>query len=180
MTNIIGITGQMHSGKSTVSALIMNKLRHSVRVENIKIAQPLYDMQNAIYDIIELPVPYPKDRELLQWLGTEFGRKKDIDLWINLWGKTAARRLNDGVQLVLCDDLRYENEAKKIKDAGGKILHVTAPDSVRLARGSTIGSGHISERGIPTTLVDAQIVNDGSLHDLDLKVAEILSYWEVL
>lgn len=180
MTHLIGIAGLMNSGKSTVAALIMNKLRNHARCENVKLAQPLYDIQNVIYEIAGLDLPYPKDRELLQWIGSEWGRKKNPDIWVNAWGKKVASLAADGVEVILCDDLRFDNEAQKIKDAGGKIVQVVAPDSIRQARGSLVGNSHQSEKGISPSLVDAIIHNDGNLYSLEGQVMELLSFWEIL
>jgi hypothetical protein len=64
-------------------------------------------------------------------------------------------------------DLRYENEANRVKDAGGVVIEVLRP--------GTESDGHASEQPLPRNLVDYQLLNDGSIHDLYEKVWDVLS-----
>ena len=57
-----------------------------------------------------------KSSPLLQFLGTEFGRKRDTDIWVNL-AKNKAEQLLKSCQFVAVDDGRFENEFHAFPDA---------------------------------------------------------------
>lgn len=60
---------------------------------------------------------------------------------------------------VLCvTDVRYPNEAQRIKDLGGVVWEVLRP--------GLESDGHSSEKPLPPSLVDYKIVNDGDLEVL--------------
>jgi uridine kinase len=179
---IIGITGKMHSGKTTVTNFLMDQLTMSDFYPTVmKFAQPLYDMQKEVYRIAQLDAPKTKDRKLLQFLGTDWGRDKDPDLWINLWRKKVRTYMLANTpqnrRVVLCDDLRFDNEAKQIKDMGGVIINVEASDEVRKARAPESFSGvtHASENGIDPGLIDLTIYNISEMFDLRQNIRYLLS-----
>ena len=65
----------------------------------------------------------PEVRRILQVVGTEIGRSIDPDIWVN---KLAARiyKLPAGSRVVI-DDVRFPNEADKIRHAwGGVVVHL--------------------------------------------------------
>ena len=76
---LIGITGRMGTGKTTAT----NALMELYDFENLRFSKPLYDIQNYIYESLGLTLEGAKDRELLQYIGTDWGRKRDPDIWIN-------------------------------------------------------------------------------------------------
>jgi hypothetical protein len=55
---------------------------------------------------------------------------------------------------VLVTDVRYPNEAERVKALGGMVWEVLRP--------GTASDGHASEQPLPEHLIDWQIVNDGS------------------
>lgn len=85
-------------------------------------------------------------RQFMQLLGTEFGR--DLigpDLWVNAWRRVVARHLEealiDGAPLrVVCDDVRFVNEARAIRGLGGRVVLLQ-----RSGAGSKSGFSHPSE-----------------------------------
>lgn len=63
-------------------------------------------------------------RHLMQTLGTSWGRDTIArDLWI----RVLERRLNQSEDLAVVTDVRFENEAKMIRSAGGVIIHIERP-----------------------------------------------------
>lgn len=150
----------------------------------IKFADPLYDMQNYCYERIRKEVPYPKDRKLLQWLGTEWGRSIDKDIWVNIWKLDCKNTIffNDRA-IVLCDDVRFNNEAEAVRLQDGVIINVEASDTARSRRGELINTTHVSEAGIDKSYITSNIYNEGSLFDLEQQVGyiidNILGYDEV-
>jgi hypothetical protein len=100
-------------------------------------------------------------RELLQSLGTEWGRAMVADdIWIRLALQRAGQR-------TVISDVRFDNEAAAIRATGGVVWRVVRPD-VGCLDAST--AQHSSERGISPELIDAQIVNDCSLAALAARV----------
>lgn len=71
-----------------------------------------------------------------------------------------------GVDVLCITDLRYENEARRIKDCGGVVWEVLRPGAE--------SDGHASETQLPNELVDWQIFNDGDLSHLESLVGEAL------
>lgn len=153
----------MGSGKSTAIQVLREISK--IEIENIKFAGPLYAMQEAIYKIVEpvhkRPDSFVKDRLLLQWLGTDWGRnsvKKDI--WTALWEAAVREKSNN--LLVVCDDVRFENEIDAIHKLGGVVVQLISPNSeVRAVQGGIVN--HASECILPAHLVDFTVKNDATL-----------------
>lgn len=172
---LIGLTGKMGVGKSTALNILKDDF-YPQPVKLVKFAQPLYDMQEMIYRRISAVHPRPfgfiKDRMLLQWLGTEWGRGKISEsIWIDLWKGEALTLLNQGC-IVVCDDLRYDNEAETIKQLGGLIIQLTANASNMRIDTATGLVNHKSEAGISDTYVDRTIANDGTVEQFRASLRE--------
>lgn len=167
---IIGLTGQMGAGKSTVLELLQSMMQ----VKLVKFAAPLYDMQKAIYERAGLPPPPVKDRKLLQWLGTEWGRTISPNLWVNIWkNDVMAVQRADRTMSIVADDCRFDNEAYAIRDLGGVVVRVVADVEVRAKRIALINTEHSSEMGLPPGLIDYTIDNSGDLESLYKQVLRV-------
>lgn len=163
---IIGFTGGMGVGKSTAVKILTAALYRDYTQRPgtlIKFAQPLYDMQEFIYDrisgVYQRPATFVKDRKLLQWIGTEWGRGMSPTLWVDIWKSDAEIALAKGYTVIV-DDVRFDNEAQAIKDMGGTIISVTSKHApVRIDTRAGI-LGHTSEKGIDSKFVDKHVAND--------------------
>lgn len=179
---IIAFSGLMHSGKTTCADILENHLAMSIYYPKIiKFADPLYDIQKYIYDRTGLEKPQIKDRQLLQYLGTEWGRSKDENLWVNIWRREArswrfkSSGLHDDVHVVICDDLRFENEAKQVREMGGAIINVVAPENIRRERNpQTFNTSHSSEKPLSEEYITLNIYNDKNLQDLRYNIRYLL------
>lgn len=176
---IIAFSGRMGSGKSTAIEIL--KATHSVRLR--KFAGTLYEMQDALYGMVasayERPADFVKDRKLLQWLGTEWGRGLDENLWVNIWKHKVAEAqqdfqwANDGMvdnvsgktALFVADDCRFDNEAEAVRAMGGKVIQIIRPNSEVHAEGGVGIKAHASEAGLKPELVDYVIENKGTLDE---------------
>jgi hypothetical protein len=171
---IIGLCGLAGSSKDTVSAILS---RHH-RFAAISFAGPIYKAVSEITglapqelkdrDLKERPIPWlgKSPRELLQTLGTEWGREMVCD---DIWIKIAMRRASEYERSswhVVITDVRFQNEAEAIRCAGGQVWHVRR--SAAGLHGAT--ALHPSEAGIPDRLIDQVIWNDGELEDLEAAV----------
>lgn len=121
-------------------------------------------------------------REYLQWFGTEAGRETFWDsFWVDLVLPDPQRydeedksdRYDEllyekyaGYDVLVVTDVRFPNEAQRVKDLGGEVWEITRPG---------IEAGlHASERPLPRHLVDRTINNDGSIVELQDKVDEVM------
>lgn len=176
---LIAFSGAMGSGKST--AIKMLGQLYDGGTVNVKFAQPLYDIQEAIYDRISIayqrPEDFVKDRKLLQWLGTDWGRSIDERLWVRLWKDAVCDPKNVYADAIItCDDCRFDNEAKAVKELGGFVVKVIS-DKTRIEK---VNTGHASEAGISNEYVDAIIDNSGDLDQLReslLSLNSLLYIW---
>lgn len=122
-------------------------------------------------------------RQYLQEVGTRARQMFGEDFWVDqvlpsldavVTGSIgyANAWLNErypDASLVSFSDLRFENEAERVLDLGGEVWEVVRP--------GTESDGHDSEQVLPRHLVTRTIVNDGSLADLEEKVAvELANY----
>jgi len=98
-------------------------------------------------------------RELLQLLGTEFGRNM---IHPEIWIRSAVERI-DSSSPVVFTDVRFDNEAEAIQEAGGVIFEVIRP-SIGCLKSHT--AAHVSEQGISREHILLTIENTGTLNDL--------------
>lgn len=167
---IIGLAGGKGCGKSTV-AKIINKLHD---YEIISFATPIKEMLRVLglgdaelHDpvIKEIPLDeYGKSpREIMQLLGTEFGRNMiDGNIWI-----TALRKQLRPDRNYVIDDVRFNNEARFVRERGA-VIHVERERDIE-------GDTHISEAGIDEDFIDATVKNVSCYEsDLELEVARVM------
>jgi len=174
---LIGLCGPAGCGKNSVADHL--QARHGWI--QFGFADPVYA---AVSSITGIPVPRLRERatkeqkiewlgrsprELLQTLGTEWGR--DIisqDIWITIAMRQvdACQKYLRGAGGVALTDVRFINEAEAIKTAGGQIWRVERRQRC-LAEDA---AQHSSEAGIPEFLVDSVIDNTGTLDALCSRV----------
>ena len=174
MTLLIGLCGPAGAGKSTIAKIISRRYGGLV----IPIATPIKKMLEALgVDWRHLSgTPEEKEEALdifggksaryaMQQLGTEFGRTNfGEDFWVNSW-----LRIVDGFKqykLIVADDVRFENEARAIKDRGGIVICV-----VRSYDDFDRTPSHASE-DFSKVPEDALALNNGSAERLE----EVVSY----
>lgn len=167
---LIGLCGAAGSGKGEVARRLVDQFGF----REFSFAEPIYA---AVSVITGEPVERLKDRgrkeekigwigksprELLQLLGTEFGRQMICD---DIWIKRAMAAVSMESEAVGCviSDVRFDNEANAIRAAGGRIFEVTRANHGRLAGWA---GNHISEAGIGRPFIDLAIKNDGTIEDL--------------
>lgn len=172
---IIAFTGPMGSGKSTAVQYLKDS-NLGKRIELVKFADPLYDIQEFIYrrvsPVLKRQEDFVKDRKLLQWLGTEWGRSIYENIWVDLWRHEVSFMVENYPEVVVvCDDVRFDNEAETVKKLGGYIIKlVTNKNEERITTNNGIAK-HPSELGIDEKHVDFVINNNDTLdvfkNDLD-------------
>lgn len=109
-------------------------------------------------------------RSMLQTLGTEWGRRLvSPEIWVGIALQRVASYPE--ADLVVFDDVRFANEYRAIRNAGGKM--------VRLVRkGQRYATDHSSEGGLDRGYVfDEVLVNDGTLKQLAAKARKLRENW---
>jgi hypothetical protein len=174
---LIGLCGAAGAGKNTVAELLTDS--DGCTFMQIAFADPLYE---CVSTITGLPAARLKDRvvketvipwlgksprQLLQTLGTEWGRGTvHPEIWVRIAMERAAQHLTVN-RCVVITDVRFDNEAQAIIDAGGEVWRVERPGWRCLAAEAAT---HQSEAGVGDHLVARTIDNSGSLDALRLQL----------
>lgn len=136
---IIGLIGPRGSGKTTLAQQLIDQ-RKFVRVS---FAEPLKVMLKALLDyqgcrgdlsdrmlygdlkeVVTGWLAGNTPRVAMQTLGTEWGRELHSEFWTIIW--ESAIFLHAGKDII-CDDARFLNEAKAIRNHGGLVLKISRP-----------------------------------------------------
>lgn len=123
---IIGLSGKLGTGKTTVADALMDLLpgsrRLSFAAELKRMASELYNYplewnysgKDKVVSLLpDLPAGAASPswngqatvREILQYYGTDVARARDPDFWV----KTVERRICEG-EIAIIDDVRFPNE----------------------------------------------------------------------
>lgn len=170
MANLIAFTGKAGCGKDTAANYLVNSRRFYQASFAAKMKEAVKNMfglpESAVYgtkDEKELPIPHLSKvkqisgRFLMQTLATEWARDVvDPDIWIY----DIAKKWDDlknvpGFAGMVISDLRFNNEAKWVREQGGIVIEIVSP-AEDVINGVV---GHASEQGVSTMLIDYRIVN---------------------
>ena len=171
---LIGLYGAPGAGKDTAAGRLV--ITHGFRA--ISFAKPLYEAVAAITGLTvlelqdrrnkETPIDWigKSPRELLQLLGTEFGRNMiHPDIWVR-------RAMRDAGEKCVVTDVRFDNEAEAIREAGGFVFEITRPGEAMIAAGA---AAYSSEACIDRSHINATIENNGTVRDLWAAVDSVVS-----
>lgn len=175
---LIGLTGKARSGKDTVAKIIQTSNPGTVL---ISFAEPI---RNALRGMIgltdehfhgslkEVPLGWinKSPRQLMQTLGTQWGRELvDDQIWIKWAQQDIQKYLRLGVNVVVTD-VRFENEATMIRAMGGTIWHIER-DSAQAV------NSHVSEAGVAfVEYKDCKLNNNSDLGTLAKSVGWL---WDI-
>lgn len=163
----IAFAGEMRAGKDTAVAYFLETQGGL----HLKLADPLYEMQAAIQSIAGFP--QEKDRALLQYLGTEYGRNKDENVWVNHLIRRVAEHRG---QNIFVSDARFNNEFDALKAAGFILIKMERREDLRIEAGAT-HTGHLSEQDVKTYRgFDDVLTNNSSTNDLHLKLVVVVAH----
>jgi hypothetical protein len=162
MTIIVGLTGKQRNGKSYFCKMLYNKFNEQTTDPISGIMQDRVVQLNFKDALIDLAQQIgwngkkdEKGRRFLQLLGTDCIRNCiDKDYWIKKW-KICAEGYSriESIDLILADDVRFNNEARAIKDLNGFIIEVVTP-----AQNKGPTDPHISEAGIDRKFINQKYV----------------------
>ncbi len=167
---LIGIHGRAGSGKDTVGEILKDDHDFATTSFAFPIKQMVAVMLGVDIDKLEdrewreesLGGAYGErsPRHLMQTLGTEWGRRH-VDQ--NIWVELALERVAEEFPRVAITDVRFDNEAGRIRGLGGYVIHVHRSKSDLQER----HAGHSSEHGLTAPhKSDIHINNYGTLEDL--------------
>ena len=142
---VIGISGKIKSGKSRVAKTLFKILKKEGRQVKIKsFAQPLYEVVSKLYDTDIKTIKKDKQKNLpiyihtrttnsgmvttnyrtiLQVIGNTARDYGDSDIWVNALFGYENKKINNGDYWII-DDVRYSNEAQRIRDLNGVLIRV--------------------------------------------------------
>lgn len=178
---LIGLTGAAGSGKDTVAQGLAE-----MRFVQYALANPIKRALNTIFGwtmeqwenrewkeaVIERLGFSP--RRAAQTLGTEWGRSLHESLWLALAGDVLkfydnAMLIGDKYQRehpeeevvpqyigMVVSDVRFENEARWVRENGGEIWHIKRPGIASVA-------AHASEAGVARQHGDVELLNTGTI-----------------
>lgn len=181
MNRLIGLySSAPQSGKSSIASHLATLGFHTV-----SFASPLKTMVRAFLSEAGIPASYVDEllttrkeelipefgvssRHLMQTLGTEWGRQCVCpDVWVQCWRRRVQRLMTSGFDVV-CDDVRFPNEALTLRALGGELWRVRRPGTAR-------GTTHASEGSLDDLVFDRQLDNSGRLTDLHVAVRQALT-----
>lgn len=174
---IIGLIGERFAGKDEAADYLVQK--HDAA--HIKYSHVL----DEILEELDLPITRRNEIDLGMALRKTFGENV-------LWGGMLKRIKQTWAGIVVINGIRFENEFKNVKDMGGKIIYITAPQNLLFERSKQRkekeDDGEISmenfikleneatEIGIPDLgkKADYKIENLGKIEDLTNQISKIL------
>ncbi len=169
MTSIlIGLVGLAFSGKDTVAA----HLHRQHGFHRMAFADPLKEGLKTLFGLGDWNfTPENKEseiewigkspRELMQTLGTEWGRTLiDRQIWCRHMERRVKPKLSHGRPVVI-SDLRFFDEHRLVHSHGGQIWKVIRPGAE-----TTYHCDHLSEQEGRRIVADVELINDGTLEQL--------------
>lgn len=131
--NIIGLSGKMKSGKSTVAEYLYENIpnsfelgfSHSLKslvgdyMSDMTLFGSDFESQKAKESLHPCGKTY---RQILQEVGAKL-REVDPDVWVREWCRIV--RQDSGFDVIIVPDVRFPNEVKAIQDMGGIVIRLT-------------------------------------------------------
>lgn len=164
--DIIVFSGKQGAGKTTITKSVMERARQLGYdfVGTLKFADVLYELHDYILNKMETYTGVSrrvKDGNLLQLLGTEWGRKEfGPDVWSDILIKK-INKLDESPtitkRLIVIDDCRFENEFKAMHTRA-LMVRLECPESIRRSRADSWreNTAHPSETGLDKFAEDGE------------------------
>jgi hypothetical protein len=178
---LIGLTGAIGSGKTTVASILCQN--HSYIELTFKgamvacLAHVFGCDKDIFYDreLKELPNSFlfgKSPREVMQTFGTDWGRKQvHNDIWVKrVELMIATANEFDPNRCFVVSDVRFENEVQMIKRLGGRIWKIE-----RIDNPFAIDTSHESEQGFHLSLIDKIVENPNNMPDLEELINLVLA-----
>lgn len=166
---IVGLSGYARAGKDTVAEILVGEgftriafadlMKEALQTLDPIVGKSRLNQYIETYGWEETKVSIPEVRQLLQRFGTDVGRGFfGEDFWINqLYSKHDITGGGDWV----ISDVRFLNEAERLRNDGGQIWQVMRP-------GVGPVNTHVSDSGLNSFRYDYVLNNDNDLEKLKL------------
>ena len=141
---------------------------------------PPKSLQSKLYELQRVPYEPPKDRRLLQELGT-WAREYDDEIWMRVVGDAMKR--SDSAASYVITDCRRRSELTKFRNLIS--VYIECPEDIRLERlkkrdvtFDKASLRHKAEQEIPSLRDDCDFIvyNDGDMDYLREQLDELLKY----
>lgn len=179
---IVAFSGKRRAGKDLAATALVD-----LGYEKIALAEPLKMFLGDVLGLPEgdarlwgpsqrreeiIPSVGRSVREMLQTLGTEWGRDSvHPDVWINF---LLRRCEQDRAYKFVVTDVRFPNELVRIKEVGGKVIRIRRP-SVEMDDAASHHASETSLDGMPDDAFTHVIINDGTHAEFVEKVRRVVS-----
>ena len=178
MSMLIGLTGPPGSGKDTAAAhLVKNhgfvRMAFADPIRQVALAIDPYVHFFRLSEVLDFlgwdrAKRQPEVRRLLQTIGTEAGRDiHGTDVWVNR--TFAAIKQLGPDQPVVITDVRFDNEARRLRTFGGRLVRVR-----RKTDNHDAVLGHRSETESAKLNSDHYLPNDGSITELHRRLDRLV------
>lgn len=159
---VVGVCGQMNSGKNVAADVLIKQFDFHA----FALAAPIKEILHGFFDVPSEELygssekRSTRTREMLQALGTDFGRHFDPDIWVRSLIRTIKNRQ---FTRTIVTDVRFPNEAHAlIREFDAKLIKIVRP---KIKRDHAVDH-HQSETAvneIPDDMYDKIIMNDSTL-----------------
>ena len=171
---LIGLAGRARTGKDTTAQFLLaqyggytyafaDPIRRMLKAGlGVDLNEPYWQARKEM----EIPAIGCSPRQLLQRLGTEWGRELiHPDLWVIL----AADHLQRHGRGMIVTDVRMENEAAWVRRMGGTLIHLRRSAAAKVVE-------HRSENDLTVDPADFVLYNDAGLEDLQHAVSMLFDH----
>jgi hypothetical protein len=163
----LAFIGKMGTGKDTC----VDYLLKTYGGTKLSFSEPLYDI--LYYAQNKCGFKNEKDRKFLQFIGTEWARHKDENVWINLMIEKSKKV--DGI--LYCSDVRFMNELDILKKEGWICIKINRKNNYtkhRIGNGSKIHQSELEIDMMDISMFDFIINNDDNVESLYNKLNYII------
>lgn len=148
-------------GKDTACDYMMSKMR--LECKRFSFAAALYDI--LYFAQSQCNFPKTKDRKFLQWVGTEWARAQNPDVWVDIV-KTKILELPEDMPIFVTD-VRFPNEAKTLSELNFILIKIERDRQLE-------DISHISETALQDYRWDFVIQNNGDIHEFYAKLDNLM------
>lgn len=154
-------------GKDTAAEYLSNKYGG----KRFAFATALYDILN--YAQSRCGFPLQKDRKFLQYIGTEWARGQEEDVWVNILIKEIKEFIKTTDGSVYVTDVRFPNEFDALKNIGFTMVNIKGDSKSEFGSGSITHASEISLSKYKEDMWDIIIENNGSLDEFYKKLDDL-------
>ena len=156
---------RMGSGKDTAVEYLIKRYGGA----HMSFAGPLYNIMHYAQTVCGFK--QVKDRKFLQYIGTDWARAQEDDVWVRIMRENTPQTGN-----AFLSDVRFPNELQALKDDGWTCVRLIRDlQDDRKDGGSHTHPSEIALDSVPDKVWDYTIYNNGSLEEFFVKLDNMVS-----